>query len=1272
VKSWADALFSSHPDWSFTNATIEEFGRGNNKRQDLRFFRKGSQTPALTGEVKMPGTPEGRSPYDPALMQDAFNKADNIQAPYFFTWNVNTFVLFDRSKWNVPMIDRRVKEWPLGLRLSSPADCKRPEVQAFIRDKFLPALFQDIAAIVQGVVVDWGMPPDDIFLRSLESHLDWPVIGTRDYLVAACQRDNAFASQLQSWMSEEMNWTFDPDDPENWNAMLERAARTLCYVFCNRAIFYEAIRARYSDNLHTLKMPRSGRGGRHGIYDYFRSQFQNAVLQTGDYEPIFYPQVNDWAGSLVFASDMACQGWRGVLTNLAEYNFRDIPYDIVGGIFQKLISPEERQKFGQFFTTEDIVDIVNAFCIRRGGDTVIDPACGSGSFLVRAYHRKAWLSGQRSRGQRHQDFQMSHQELLRTIFGCDIALFAAHLATLNLAARRISDEENYPYIARNNFFEIPDRRDSFCVVPGLRNASGEKDKIIVPLPDVDAVIGNPPYVRQEYIPKRSELKKTKGETKEAYEARRKNAKEFLQEICKKLWPGLKLTGRSDLHCYFWPAAASLLKEGGHFGFLTSSSWLDVEYGFALQGWILKNFKLVAVIESLDEPWFQDARIKTAVTILQRCKDEEARMDNVVKFVRLLKPVKQILGERPHGDEAARQQAAESLRQLILQTNAPYSNDNLRIIPVPQEQLWEEGVSVGALLKEDPLSDSNGEEEEHTEVKEASAMYKIGSDYVAGKWGRFLRAPDFYFKLMRDYGSRFVKLGELAEIRFGVKSGCDAFFMPRDVTDDIIAELEKGLPWNEVGVMTSCKRSEVESGKVRIVRAGDNTLHPVEAEYLRPELHSLMEVDRPVIRANDLERVALWVNKPLSELAHTYAAKYIRWGAKQTFASKKSKAVTVPERSTCASRPVWYDLTTDTIGIVFWPKTQKYRHIIPTNPESLVCNCNLYTVVPEMDTPDERKALEAILNSTLVGLMKCFYGRYVGAEGTLKTEVVDMVLLEVPDPRGIPHKLAERLSRALEKMATREVTHLVDDAMLQCHSEENMREILRKPPELPKELTQEDRRELDDCVLELIGVSNPKERQKLLDELYVETTKYYRYQRTQDIQAMANRAGNNGRRLGAQDLAEGIWHSLSDDERGKALIEWIRLSYRNVQTVEIPEGVPHALGASDMFHPAAVVFKGDKDSHQIDYASPAQAALVAQLAKLGVRGRIELPKSESDCIKCLNEIHARASKAHDRFAVLAASRTGTQLLQEKTVMLLMHWFVHGRSSATENSSSAQSA
>jgi hypothetical protein len=1263
VKSWADALFASRPDWPFTHAKIEQYGTGNYKRSDLRIFRKGSQTPVLAGEVKLPGTPEGRSPYDPALMQDAFTKADNIQAPYFFTWNVNTFVLFDRSKWNVPMIERRLQDWQLGFNLTSPGECNRPDIRAAIRDKFLPELFGMLADIVEGKVVEWGKPPDDVFISSLESHLEWPVFGTRDYLIAASAKNTAFSATLQSWMAEEMNWTFDPGDANNWSETVERAARTLCYIFCNRAIFYEAIRAKYPNDLNRLKMPRRGHGERPSIYDHFRAQFKRAVTETGDYEPIFYPQVNDWAGALIFSSEMACEGWTGLFTNLAQYNFREIPYDIIGGIFQKLISPEERQKFGQFYTNEDIVDIINAFCIRRAGDIAIDPSCGSGSFLVRAYHRKAWLSEQKSGGRRTQDARKSHQDLLREIYGCDIALFAAHLATLNLASRYIEDEENYPYIARANFFEIPDRREKFSVVPGLRNEKGEKEMIDVALPDVDTVIGNPPYVRQEGIPKENSLMRQKGETTEAYEARRKTTKDYFHELCKGLWPGLKLSGRSDLHCYFWPVAASFLKEGGHFGFLTSSSWLDVDYGFALQGWILKNFKLIAVIESLDEPWFKDARVKTCITILQRCDDLKGRMENVVRFVRLFKPVKEILGDRPPGDEAARQNAAEALRNIILQTDAAFSSDKMRIMPVTQQELWDEGVRAGTLLNGERLADSASEDEEDngSTLKEAAAMYRIGSDYVAGKRGRFLRAPDLYFRLLRNYRAGFVRLGEIADVKFGLKSGCDAFFMPRDVTDDVVANVNGGMAWNQVGLMVPCKRSEVDYGKVRIVRAGDNTLHPIETEYLRPEIHSLMQVDRPVIRAVDSDRVVLWVNKSLTELGNTYAGKYIRWGTKQTFPSRKSKSVPVPQRSTCASRPVWYDLTTNTNGVAFWPMTQKYRHIVAANPDGIVCNHRLFYVSPRNLSDTEAQILPAILNSTLVALVKHFYGRYAGTEGTLDTEIIDCLLLDVPNPKRLTSDLFTRMSNAFESMCKRSVTHLVGDKMLQCHSHTDLREILRGPVELPREFSQEDRHELDDCVFELIGVKGKKQRKILIAELYLVTTEYYRYLRTQDVQAMENRGGNNALRFDAQDLAESIWQSFSASEQGPAVTEWIGSAYAERETVKIPDGAPEALGASDMFNPEGVVFKGNKETHHITYANSEQAALVAALAGVGIRGSMEVPTSVAACRQCLEELRNRIKRAEEKFTELAASRTGTQSLQEKTSTLLLHWYIHGRNS-----------
>ena len=91
VSKWADRIFEADPALPFAYSDIESFGRGSQKRQDFRVYPRsaaGRGKLALCGEVKLPGTRQGRSPFDLALMQDAFNKATVENCRYFFTWNV--------------------------------------------------------------------------------------------------------------------------------------------------------------------------------------------------------------------------------------------------------------------------------------------------------------------------------------------------------------------------------------------------------------------------------------------------------------------------------------------------------------------------------------------------------------------------------------------------------------------------------------------------------------------------------------------------------------------------------------------------------------------------------------------------------------------------------------------------------------------------------------------------------------------------------------------------------------------------------------------------------------------------------------------------------------------------------------------------------------------------------------------------------------------------------------------------------------------------------
>jgi methylase of polypeptide subunit release factors len=1240
VKSWADELFREHANLPFKRVDIEETLKKTRKRSDLRVYDKSDKL-VLAGEAKLPGTFEGRDPYHHAFVQDAYSKADQAQAQFFFTWNVNKLVLFDRSLWDKSLYEKRIQEYDLGLNLQAPDDVGRPAVEANVQT-FIAEFFTEFAQIVSGAKPDWGMAPDEYFIRAFNSHISWPVKLTSEFLLAKSESDKGFDAHLQEWMAREQGWLVIRT-PEGWRELVDRAARTICYVFANRLIFYEAVRTKF-ENLKRLEL-RSSVKTPAQLNDHFNTAFQHAIDESGDYETIFYASQKDWAGPLIFQHPDSADAWRSVLGNLKPFNFKEIRTDVLGGIFKRLIAPEERHRFGQYYTSEDLVDVVNSFCIRKGDAIVLDPACGSGSFLVRAYYRKAL-----------KDQSVTHQQRLREIYGADIAVFAAHLATLNLAARDITDEENYPRIARKNFFEI--KKDKpFCVLPG--GFSGERTKEPIELPTVHAVVGNPPYVRQEAIPRRGQ----KG-------AKETHTKEYMRELCERAWPGLKLSGRSDLHCYFWPHAASFLREDGWFGFLVSSSWLDVEYGFALQEWALRNFRIHAILESTAEPWFEDARVKTRAVIMQRCKDETERMLNAVKFVRLTVPLRAILGERV--DESSRQKAAEQFRKLITETKQDTVRSNFRIIVKSQSELWSEGLRVARLFElqkqrqdaddrsiaemENDLEDDD-EIDERNETTQDAFGTVLPSGYGGGKWGKYLRAPDLYFQIMQRYGNRFIQFGEIAAIRFGVKSGCDAFFMPRNVSAKFLKNYPTTQDWKDAPIYSHCKRSEVETGRVKLIMAGNGTVHPVESEYLAPEVHSLMKVRRPVITAAELDRLMLAVGDSLENLRGTHVKKYLDYGAKTPFVSKKSRALPVKDRSTVAARDPWYDLTYTTPGVFFWPMAQQYRHVIPSNPEGLICNHNLFDVHPYQLDDQALGVLQAVVNSTLVANFKTFYGRFAGTEGNLKTEVIDVNLLEIPDPRNARPELAARLRNAFARLCERDTQPMVEEEFMGCRSSDRAEKLKELPINLPAELEMSDRRELDVAVFELIGVADRAERERLCDQLYFETAKHFREIRIVEIKKQEQRAKSEGRGFRIDELALDIWDALTDDER-LSVPQWIESNFAQDWAVGIPDGNPKLPDAQDMLDATTVFFSSKKGTRAARLTCPTRehAEVIYQLGKLGIRGNVTLPTAAENIAR---ELSKRLSSIDQRVDELARSRSTDESRIEDLAALLKHWMILGK-------------
>ena len=177
MASAANALILQNPGiYPFREARVEGFGTGAGpaQAQGPSFLRSRGKL-VLCGEVKLPGTPEGRSAFADKLMQDAVAKADDA--------GVSVLLHLERQRVRAvgsePLgparcIERRVRVWRLGRTLAGPEDVAREDNLSFIKTHFLPDLLRDLADIISGRRRDW-LPPDDIFIRSLESHLDWPV-----------------------------------------------------------------------------------------------------------------------------------------------------------------------------------------------------------------------------------------------------------------------------------------------------------------------------------------------------------------------------------------------------------------------------------------------------------------------------------------------------------------------------------------------------------------------------------------------------------------------------------------------------------------------------------------------------------------------------------------------------------------------------------------------------------------------------------------------------------------------------------------------------------------------------------------------------------------------------------------------------------------------------------------------------------------------------------------------------------------------------------------
>ena len=94
----------------------------------------------------MPDAPDGKTPYDEDVVQDAFLKASQTGARFFFTWNVNRLVIFDPGKVTLPILQRQTKDYKW-FTFTKSVEVRSPGIEHKLRNEYLPSLLQDLASL---------------------------------------------------------------------------------------------------------------------------------------------------------------------------------------------------------------------------------------------------------------------------------------------------------------------------------------------------------------------------------------------------------------------------------------------------------------------------------------------------------------------------------------------------------------------------------------------------------------------------------------------------------------------------------------------------------------------------------------------------------------------------------------------------------------------------------------------------------------------------------------------------------------------------------------------------------------------------------------------------------------------------------------------------------------------------------------------------------------------------------------------------------------------
>jgi hypothetical protein len=515
----------------------------------------------------------------------------------------------------------------------------------------------------------------------------------------------------------------------------------------------------------------------------------------------------------------------------------------------------------------------------------------------------------------------------------------------------------------------------------------------------DIVISNPPYVRQEDIIDQSiSPERLEQMDDEVVRSEKDRYKTQLRDYVEDRFD-IKPYKRSDIYVYFFFKGLDILRTGGTLAYVTSNSWLDVNYGRRLQEGFLKYGELKHIFNNRTTRTFDEADVNTVVTIANRV--DEQRLGGNAVFTTFAQPYNRVLDGAAF-DDILIQPNRDSGRHDISEINLKgeemgvQNRGNFRTVSISDAALWRLGGGMA-----EQFSDAEG------------APRPTGK-YSEGGWGMFVRAPDVYFEILDEFGEDFTQVDELANVRRGITSGANDFFYlpaPGEENKFFEAEFDHDRGRLQLFLKDSETKDEFRAQGYTIT----SPMFEVEAEYVMHEtdidtdqaasrfpfhyetgenilvpnllIKSPKATNGLAVETSEVTKVVFRATESKSRLRDG-ACGYVEWG--ETW--EPSRGSKFAERRTCTSRTPWYNVGEKEVADVLFPRRTWSAFAAPQNDPHVLDNDSLFGL-----RTDEPESLCYMLNSSITWLFLEINARSSLGQGVLDTDVNMLEEQLIPDP-----------------------------------------------------------------------------------------------------------------------------------------------------------------------------------------------------------------------------------------------------------------------------------